>query len=168
MKVIKLTENAVIPTRKHSTDAGLDLCSVETGIVLPHSNKIFHTGIAVEIPENYAGFIWPKSRHNFLIGGGVIDYGYQGEILVNIINPFDYTIYIGEGQAIAQLVIQQVYLCGMELVEHFEKRTERGATGGILEQGSDISREQYKKQFNEYWKDKDLPDQYNWNKPDIT
>jgi dUTP pyrophosphatase len=142
LKVARLLPDAILPTRKTLTDAGLDLYlyAEDRSLVMrvpSRESRIFHTGITIEIPEGYAGFIWPKSRYDFLIGGGVIDSGYQGEIFVKVINPGFNTLYFEHGQAIAQIIFQRVLIEPLEEVPvlgiHL-KNTARGATGGIVRQ----------------------------------
>lgn len=153
LRASKLNERATLPTRKHPTDAGIDLyaCIPETkeyndadgefvtamAYIPPFSTGIIPTGITLEIPEGYAGLIWPKSRNRHLIGGGVVDAGYQGEILVKIFNPSKFGLDIQHGQAIGQLLLQKVEtpaVVEVPLEEMHATATERGGTGGIVDQ----------------------------------
>jgi len=135
--VAKMNPEARLPTRKHPEDAGLDFYSCELRIIDPLSYGIVHTGIAVAIPAGMVGLIWPKSRSDFLIGGGVIDAGYRGEILVKIFNPTKKTVVIHDQDAICQMVIQPILTPLMKEIPFYmlsEDVTSRGATGGIVEQ----------------------------------
>jgi dUTP pyrophosphatase len=144
--VLKLYENAKLPIRKHSTDSGMDLFYYDSlflraggALVEAHNYIILETGISVCVPEGYTGQIWPKSRSNFLVGGGIVDAGYMGQILVKIFNPTDEDIIIKDGDAIAQLVILPVETPEVKEVtsEEFNSiKSERGANGGILTQVS--------------------------------
>jgi len=147
IKVSKLHWDAILPTRKHPTDAGLDLYAYTTDtqgfsfISLPYLEFIIiHTGIRIEIPKGYVGQIWPKSRSNFLIGAGIIDEGYQGEILVKLLNVDQQ--YIQQGDPIAQLVLVPVVTPEVQEVlnaELFTEASDRGETGGILTQAKEFT-----------------------------
>ena len=138
MKVIKaarLQDNAILPTRKHPDDAGIDFYAVEEKVIPPHGTEVVGTGITVEIPQGYVGLMKPKSRNDHLLGAGVIDAGYQGEIRIKIANITDAPLYIAYGQAIGQMLILPVETPAVEecpLDRIHMTRSERGATGGIL------------------------------------
>lgn len=145
LKFSKITETPIpSPTRKNPTDAGIDLYAnlldfTLIGRLSIHANEyeIVHTGFTVEIPENCFGWITNKSRNNFLIGGGIIDQGYQGELLVKIINPTKDTITIHHGDAIAQLIIVPTTFLGLRIVDSgdiHQNKTDRGNDGGIIRQ----------------------------------
>jgi dUTP pyrophosphatase len=146
MRVAKIYSDALIPTRKNPTDAGLDLYLLvpfgEDVITLyPDSVNILHTGITVEIPKGTFGWITNKSRNNFLIGGGIIDEGYQGELLVKVINPTDKNIILYHGNAIAQLLIIPIIIPDVEYVlldDIHQNSTSRGNDGGIVRQGTNV------------------------------
>ena len=132
LKVKKLVEEAKLPTRKHPTDAGIDVYALEETIIFPHSIQVVKTGVTFDFPDNTVIFVWPKSRANFLVGAGVIDSGYQGEILVKVTNISKKTITIEKHQGIAQLVIVPVLCPPIEEVDEIhQKESDRGATGGI-------------------------------------
>jgi len=145
MKFAKLYSDAIIPTRKNITDAGVDLYAYtlneygEGVIAIPSNNFcIIHTGIVAKIPTMHFGWITNKSRNNYIIGGGIVDEGYQGELLVKVINPNNYTEFIYHGTAIAQLLIIPCRILGIEEVPldtiFFLSRTSRGTDGGIARQ----------------------------------
>lgn len=86
VKVKKLVDNAVIPQYAHTTDAGFDLVatSVETD---EYGNWVYHTGLAIEIPDGYVGLIFPRSSLSKYFLSltncvGVIDSGYRGEVML--------------------------------------------------------------------------------------
>lgn len=151
----KLDEEARIPTRKHWTDAGVDLYSIESTFLFPQTSGIIKTGITIEIPDGYAGILKAKSKSDFIVGAGVVDSGYQGEILVKIFNPYDSVIEIHKGDAIAQLVIIPCITGEVQEVpkEKIHKsKSDRGETGGIVSQLSfleEILTEQEAKKFME-------------------
>ena len=135
IKAAKLHPDAVLPTRKHADDAGIDFYALNPVVIPPHSFDIVQTGITVEIPAGYVGLMKPKSRNDHLLGAGVIDAGYQGEIQIKIANLTDDPLEIEYGQAVGQMLVVPVETPSVEEVpqeEIHKKVSERGATGGIL------------------------------------
>ena len=135
IRAAKLQENAVLPTRKHPDDAGIDFYAAEGKTIAPHSFDVVGTGITVEIPKGFVGLMKPKSRNNHILGAGVIDAGYQGEIRVKLANLTDVPLLIEPGMAIAQMLILPVETPAVEEVspdEIHREKSSRGATGGIL------------------------------------
>jgi dUTP pyrophosphatase len=135
VRFAKLVPNAKIPTKKFELDAGYDLYSSVDVTIEPHSSRIINTGITVEIPDGLFARILPKSRSNFLIGAGVIESNYQGEILVKIVNFSNDTLIVNKGDPIAQLVFHLFIVTQHEEVskdEIHKVSTDRGATGGIV------------------------------------
>jgi dUTP pyrophosphatase len=115
------------------------LYSLHAATIDPHSLAIVPTGITVEIPDGYVGLLKPKGRNDHLVGAGVVDAGYQGEILVKVINPFDRALTIKVGEAIAQLLILPIETPMVEeisLEEIHSQRSPRGGSGGIVDQSS--------------------------------
>ncbi|KAF0106936.1 MAG: dUTP pyrophosphatase [Chloroflexi bacterium] len=134
LRYAKLTPEAVSPTRKHPTDAGVDVCSVESLTVLPFSFRVVHTGLTFEVPPGSMLEIRPKGRNNHLIGSGIVDAGYQGEILVKVVNYSWKPLRIHTGESIAQLVQVPVICEEAEEVDGASihaKESQRGASGGI-------------------------------------
>lgn len=144
---IMLDEGAKMPTRAHPYDGGLDLYAPKTVSVqgckysapingygygmVTIGQKVIDTGVHVEIPEGYVGFIKSKSGlmvNNGLLTDGTIDAHYTGSIKVKLFNtsPKDYKINAGD--KIAQLVIVPCLLPDLELVDHLEE-TDRGDGG---------------------------------------
>ena len=115
LRVIKLKDNAVIPTRAHPGDAGLDLYSTEIAHLGPGERWSVGTGIALEIPAGHAGLVLPRSglarEHGITVvnSPGLIDAGYRGEIRVLLLNtdPAE-TVRIEAGARIGQLVLTPV------------------------------------------------------------
>ena len=135
IKAAKMRKDAIIPTRKHPADAGIDFYAVEPLTIAPHSFGVVKTGITVEIPDGFAGIMKPKSRNNHLLGAGVIDAGYQGEIQIKIANIADEELKIEYGQAVGQMLILPVFTPAVVEIPYDEIHqivSERGATGGIL------------------------------------
>jgi len=132
MKISKVAEDAKLPTRKHHTDAGLDFYSLEDYTILPNETKIVRTGIAIELPKDTMGLIKPKSRHHYLIGAGVVDQDYRGEIKIKIFNTAKSPIFIFKGDPAGQLVIVPILLPTLEVVPPESlQETKRGRSGGI-------------------------------------
>lgn len=103
------------PAYAHHDDAGADLVSAETFDLGPGQRRLVGTGVAIALPEGYAGFVHPRSglaaRHGISIvnAPGTVDAGYRGEIKVCLVNT-DRTesVRISRGDRIAQLVVQRV------------------------------------------------------------
>jgi dUTP pyrophosphatase len=113
--VRRVREDAVLPAQAYEGDAGLDLAACEEVRIEPGARAIVPTGIAVEIPEGYAGFVQPRSglaaRHGIGIvnSPGLIDSGYRGEIKVVLLNTDREHSFVAEpGERIAQLVVLPV------------------------------------------------------------
>lgn len=123
LRVRRLRDEAVLPQRQHPADAGLDLVAVE-GAVLPArgGRATIGTGVAVEVPEGWAGLVCPRSglaaRHGIGIvnAPGVVDAGYRGELRVVLHNgDAERSFEVSAGDRIAQLVLVPVLLA--EVVE---------------------------------------------------
>ena len=114
VKFKKLHDDAKIPSYAHDTDAGLDLTAVSFTQEFDKSNKlvlVYHTGLAVEIPEGYVGLIFMRSSVSnksisLTNAVAVIDSGYRGELLLKYKITTDSlpTIY-QPGEKIGQLII---------------------------------------------------------------
>ncbi len=134
LQFARLTPNAVAPTRKHPNDAGVDVYASEEVRIPPFSCRVVPTGVTLEVPEGTVVQAWPKSRHDHLLGAGVIDAGYQGEIKIKVVNYSWKPLRIRRGDAIAQLVQLPVICEPLEELPHDEihrVRSERGGEGGI-------------------------------------
>lgn len=131
---IVLDKGAYMPKRAHNLDAGLDLMSPIDTYVPAGGSVVIDTGVHVEIPEGYVGFLKSKSGLNVKHGitsEGVVDAGYQGSIHVKLYNhSLSGGYMIEKRDKISQLVILPVLLEDLEQVDHFDTETERG-TGGF-------------------------------------
>ena len=128
---VKLDPGAMMPTRAHDTDAGLDLYSMYRRIVPSHSSMCFDTGVHIEIPAGYVGMIKSKSGLNVKHGitsEGVIDAGYTGSIMVKLYNHSGCAVEIERGQKISQLVLLPIITPELEEVDSLDA-TERGNGG---------------------------------------
>jgi dUTP diphosphatase len=129
-----LHPSAKIPTYSQVGDAGADIYSVDWGVLAPKERMLISTGIALEIPLGYVGFIQPRSGLASKLGvtvlntPGTIDAGYRGEIKVNLINtnvtPYSFCI----GDRIAQIIFQKVEFARFGEVEDLSD-SERGEEG---------------------------------------
>ena len=131
----RLRPEAVVPRRAYSGDAGMDLSSCERIELAPGERALVPTGLAIAIPEGYAGFVQPRSglaaKHGISIVNtpGLVDSGYRGELLINLVNTDKSEPFVVEpGMRIAQLVILPIP--ELELVEVDElPESERGVRG---------------------------------------
>ncbi|MEX2107303.1 MAG: dUTP diphosphatase [Solirubrobacterales bacterium] len=122
LKVSQVEEGAMLPSRAHEGDAGLDLYAHEAAHLGPGERWSIGTGIAVEIPDGHAGLVLPRSGlardHGIALvnSPGLIDSGYRGEVRVLLLNtdPAE-TFRIAPGDRIAQLVV--VPIASVEPVE---------------------------------------------------
>lgn len=135
LKVV-LDEGAKMPTRAHSSDAGIDLYAREAAIVEAKDSCTFDTGVHLEIPEGYVGFLKSKSGLNVRHGitsEGVIDAGYTGSMVVKLYNNGGFPYKVEAGDKISQLVLLPIITPELELADSLED-SERG-TGGFGSSG---------------------------------
>jgi len=133
--VTRVRPEAVVPERAYEGDAGMDLSACGRVELAPGERALVPTGLAVAIPDGYAGYVQPRSglasRHGISIVNtpGLVDSGYRGELLVNLVNHDLHDTFVVEpGMRIAQLVILPVP--AVELVEVDElPASERGIRG---------------------------------------
>jgi dUTP pyrophosphatase len=115
IKIKKLHKDAKLPTHGHPGDAGMDFYTVDEVRFPPHKQGRVNTGVAIEIPEGYVGLVWDKSSISFNKGlkvmGGVIDAGYRGEVIMNLLNVTDLEVVLEKGQKVAQMIIQKFEHC---------------------------------------------------------
>jgi dUTP pyrophosphatase len=115
LPVLKLKEEAILPSRAHDGDAGLDLHACESAHIGPGERWSVGTGVGVEIPEGHAGLILPRSGlardHGIALvnAPGLIDSGYRGELRVLLLNtdPAE-TFRVEPGDRIAQLLLTPI------------------------------------------------------------
>lgn len=131
----RLDPRAILPRRAHAGDAGLDLHALEAAELQPGERATVRTGIAVSIPEGFAGLVLPRSglaaRHGIALvnAPGLIDSGYRGEIQVLLLNTDRSRSWALEaGDRIAQLMISPVALPKPEFVDELDD-TPRGQCG---------------------------------------
>jgi dUTP diphosphatase len=115
LPVRRLRPDAQVPTRAYAGDAGIDLAACERVELAPGERALVPTGLAVAIPAGYAGYVQPRSglatKHGISIVNtpGLVDSGYRGELLVNLLNTDPRERFVVEpGMRIAQLVVLAV------------------------------------------------------------
>jgi dUTP pyrophosphatase len=136
VRIKKLDERASLPTYGTEYSAGADLYSMagESVTVEPHKTAMIHTGIAMEIPEGYAGLIFARSGLACKRGlapankVGVIDADYRGEIIVALHNHTDSPVTVEGGERVAQMCIIPCVQAEFNLAEELSD-TARGAGG---------------------------------------
>jgi dUTP pyrophosphatase len=127
---VMLDEGAKMPTKAHNTDAGFDLYTPKRAYVNSNSSVRIDTGVHIEIPKGYVGFLKSKSGLNVkhgITGEGVIDAAYTGSIVAKLYNSGE-PIVFEEGQKIIQIVFLPIPDVELELTDSFEA-TERGDNG---------------------------------------
>ena len=132
IKVVKDTEDAILPTYAHFGDAGADLYANEEVDIQPNEVKIISTGLRVEIPDGYEMQVRPRSGMTTktpIIGQfGTVDSGYRGPLGVMLYNHGDTSYRVQKGDRIAQAVIAPTHH-GNFLVSESLSETERGEGG---------------------------------------
>lgn len=133
IKAKKLTETALLPSYATPGDAGADLFADEDVLIFGRQQKLVRTGIALEIPKGFVGIIRPRSGLATKLGlgmnsSGVIDSGYRGEIMVNLINHSDVAVEVKRWSRIAQLLIQAVETVKFEEADELSESV-RGTSG---------------------------------------
>lgn len=153
LKVKKLSQTAILPSKNHSNDAAFDLYADEDILIHQGQQQSVKTSIAMEIPDGYAGLIWPRSgmsaKHGIDVLAGVIDCGYRGEIIICLLlnnkieleySDYDdkygvcekyYKVY--RGDKVAQIVIQKIP--DIEVVEVEELEESARANSGFGSSG---------------------------------
>jgi dUTP pyrophosphatase len=135
LPIQRLRADAIVPERAYAGDAGLDLSACERVELAPGERALVGTGLAVAIPEGYAGFVQPRSglaaRHGLTVvnSPGLVDSGYRGELRVVLLNTDAKQPFLVEpGMRIAQLVVLPIP--ELELIEVEElPASERGVRG---------------------------------------
>jgi len=135
LQIQRLRPEASLPGRAYAGDAGLDLAAVERVVLRPGERAVVPTGIAVAIPEGFAGFVQARSglamRHGIAVvnSPGLVDSGYRGELRVILLNTDrDETFVVEAGDRIAQLVVLPVPELDLVEVEELPE-SERSVRG---------------------------------------
>jgi dUTP pyrophosphatase len=137
LPIVRLDLELPLPAYARPGDAGLDLFARETAVLLAGGGRaLIPTGLAVAIPDGYAGFVLPRSglalRHGVTLVNtpGLIDAGYRDEVKVVMVNTdpqHDYHVH--RGDRVAQLVIQRVEHCRLIEVAALEGENRGGGFG---------------------------------------
>jgi dUTP pyrophosphatase len=132
IRVKKLSDTAIIPTRGSEVSAGWDLYASQEVVVPARGKAIIATDIAIAVPVGFYGRVAPRSgmawKKHTDIGAGVIDADYRGPIGVVMFNHSDEDLQIESGDRVAQLVIEQISMAPLTEVESLDD-TERGVGG---------------------------------------
>jgi len=135
LPIQRLRDDAVVPARAYTGDAGLDLAACERVEVAPGERAVVGTGLAVAIPDGYAGYVQPRSglaaKHGISIVNtpGLVDSGYRGELKVIVLNTDRRETFVVEpGMRIAQLVVLAVPAVDPVVVDELPAG-ERGVRG---------------------------------------
>lgn len=135
LPIKRLDPTVELPAYAYEGDAGLDLRSNEDVVLAPLERRLIGTGLAIAIPDGYAGFVQPRSGLALKKGlsmantPGLVDAHYRGELKVCAINLDGHEpIVISKGERIAQLVIQRVPQVHLREVEQLDE-TDRGEGG---------------------------------------
>ena len=129
-----INDNATVPSRKHDSDIGYDISAAIDVLIPSKQVQLINTGIAINLPNQCAGFVLPRSglasKHKITLinSPGLIDPGYTGELMVPLINhgSSDYQIKIGD--RITQLVLINTNSVQFKIVENLPD-TDRSAGG---------------------------------------
>ena len=132
LRIKRLSEDAILPTRGSSGAVGYDLYSIDECIIPNSCRCLVRTGIAMVLPHGVYGRVAPRSglsvKHGVHVGAGVIDPDYTGEVKVLLFNHGDAPLTIKKGDRIAQLILERCET--PEIVEIGKiQETERGDGG---------------------------------------
>lgn len=135
LPIKRLDPSVELPRYAYCGDAGLDIHSNEDIVLKPYERAMVSTGLAIAIPDGYAGFMQPRSGLaakqglTVLNTPGLIDAHYRGELKIIIINlDKEHSVSIRKGDRIAQLVIQAVPQVELNEVDDLGD-TDRGQGG---------------------------------------
>ena len=129
---VSLDPGAFPPTRAHATDAGLDIRSPRKALLRAHDSLVIRSGVHVELPPETAGLLVSKSglmTNHDITSTGLIDEGYDGEIVVKLFNHGDEDYQIRVGDKISQLVVIPVMYPEVVIVPHLVNGGPRGSSG---------------------------------------
>jgi len=136
LPVARLRDDAMLPSQAYEGDAGLDLAACERLELGPGQRGVVGTGIAVAIPEGWAGLVLPRSglaaKHGLTLvnAPGLIDAGYRGEVRMILLNTDEREPFVVEpGMRIGQLVLVEV--ASVRLLEVDELSESERGTGGL-------------------------------------
>ena len=128
---LDMEKGALLPIRAHGTDAGADVLTPRSFLLAARSSAIIRTGVHVELPPETVGMLKSKSGLNIfhdIVGEGVIDEGFDGEVVVKLYNLGDVPYQFDRGDKIIQLVVMPVHYPAIEQVDEISGG-ERGDAG---------------------------------------
>ncbi len=129
-----ISPNGKVPSQKHSSDIGYDISASDDVTLKSNEVTLVNTGIAINLPQQCAGFVLPRSglstKHKITLinSPGLIDPGYTGELLVPLINHGDDDYEIKAGDRIAQLVLINTNSVNFKVVDSLPE-TDRSSGG---------------------------------------
>ena len=135
MEIKVIADRWMMPERQHQDDAGADLKADATWRIEPGRTRMVGTGTRWEIPSGHVGLVFARSSLavekglTLANGVGVIDAGYQGEVMVPLHNCTGTFVIISKGERIAQMVIVPIETSELVRVDSFDAPTERGEGG---------------------------------------
>ena len=135
IKLKLINDNATVPSRKHDSDIGYDISAAIDVLIPSKQVQLINTGIAINLPNQCAGFVLPRSglasKHKITLinSPGLVDPGYTGELMVPLINLGSTDYQISTGDRIAQLVLINTNSVEFKIVDNLPD-TER-STGGF-------------------------------------
>jgi dUTP pyrophosphatase len=139
----RLLPGARVPERAYAGDAGYDLAAAENLVLAPGERAVIRTGVAIAVPDGYAGLVLPRSglavRHGISLvnAPGLIDPGYRGELMVPLINhDREETFEVETGMRIAQLVLVRAAEARFVSVELLEEGADGRGEGGFGSSGT--------------------------------
>ena len=130
IKIKRLHPDAVLPKYAKQGDAGMDLTAVKREYIDSNHYK-YCFGLAIEIPEGFVGFIFPRSscyKQSQILSNcvGVVDSGYRGEVSAVMIGTTDNSYHVGD--RVAQLIVMPIPYVQFDEVDELSE-TERGSGG---------------------------------------
>lgn len=132
LNIVRLDKTMKMPAFAHHDDGGFDLYAAQTTTIQPGERISIPTGLKMEIPYGYVGFIWDKSGLSHKFGlktfGGVVDAGYRGEVMVGIMNLGTEPYTFEKNHKVAQISIQRREEVQIEEVEELSD-SQRGEKG---------------------------------------
>ena len=129
-----ISPNGKVPSQKHSSDIGYDISASDDVTLKSNEVTLVNTGIAINLPQQCAGFVLPRSglstKHKITLinSPGLIDPGYTGELLVPLMNHGDKDYDIKDGDRIAQLVLVNTHSVDFKVVDSLPE-TDRSSGG---------------------------------------
>jgi dUTP pyrophosphatase len=130
LQVKRLVPHAVLPSKAHPGDAGLDLYASEDATIPPNGRAAVKTGLSIAFPQGFVFLIYDRSglafKHGLTTLAGVIDSGYRSEVLVILYNTTSLPYAIKRGDRVAQALLLPVAETAVQLAEELPESCGRG------------------------------------------